>query len=181
MPQLFLLAGDRIEARGCTRLAPTRLDGRGEIATSLSSPWSVSIVPFETGLRAPRRYAIVVPPGARVLVGARRVDEGVSEIVHGDHLFFGQVEAIFSLDAVPAPAPDHAVDAPCPICRERLGVGERHTLLACPRCASRACNQCWATFPRGVCLTPGCGQPARLDRPLWEPDVTDFIDREEAP
>ena len=172
MSAFFFLADDQIRRLTCPSSGPLRLDARGRLAAD-GAEWVASVIPFAASERAPRRYAMVVAPDAGVSVGARHVTDGVHEIAHGDHVFFGQVEAIFSADALPTPV-QHAPGDPCPICCERVGEGERSAVLSCPRCGARACNVCWMAFPRGVCATPGCGQPAALRRLLWTPRLDDF-------
>jgi hypothetical protein len=175
MPSLFVLADERIERHALEEASPLRLDARGALA-ACDGGWYVSVVTFAPRERSVRRYALVAADTS-VLLGARPVWEGVAEITDGDHVFLGAVEAIFSTDAVPAPVGTPA-RTPCLVCCETVGEGARQALLACPRCGARACDACWKTFPRGACMTPGCGQPAATDRPLWEPRLADFVDWE---
>lgn len=176
MADLFILSPAGIRRLACPASEPLRLDAHAEPVAGGAGAWAASLVSFAASDRAPRRWVLVVTPDAGLAVGVRPVTEGVREILHGDHLLFaGRTEAIFSTDAVPAPVPSGGPTGPCPVCSEALGGDERETLLSCPRCGARACNLCWSAFPRSVCPTMSCGQPAALDRALWVPSRHDFV------
>jgi hypothetical protein len=143
---------------------PLHLDARG-LATD--GEWVIAIVRMASQLTHDR-VALVVRPGARVFAGARRVRE-VTELTDRDHVLLGEAELIVSCDALPAPLAA-ADGARCGTCCEAAP-----ELLACPRCRAARCAPCWRRATGGVCATPGCGAPASLERPLWEPTLADFV------
>ena len=143
---------------------PLRLDARGAVT---DAEWIAAIVRMASPLTR-ERVALVVRPGARVFVGSRRVVE-LAELSDGDHVLLGEAELILSFDALPTAA-ESAPDARCGACCEAAP-----ELLACPRCRASRCEPCWRGAAGGVCATPGCGAPASLDRPLWEPSLEDFV------
>lgn len=172
MPSLFYLTSHSVACHALSSHRPTRLDRRGAITSG--APFSASIVPIS---RAPTRFALVVGAGARVAVGARRVCSA-SPLADEDHLFVEGREFLVSLDSPPIPV-ECAPDARCPVCDrlpERAGPAGNARQLACPRCGARACADCWRDFRGGVCLTPHCQQPAALERALFRPAPTDFLD-----
>jgi len=175
MPALFLLlASGRVERVACPTDAPLFLDARGAVVTA---GWQVAIVGFASGERAPHRHALVAAPGAEVLVGGRPLPAGTTELRDRERFLVGNLEAIFSTDAVPAPV--DGTDGPCPVCCEPLAPERR--LLRCPACGLHACARCWSLAPRRACLSPGCGQSADLDRPLWAAAASDFVSAEVVP
>jgi hypothetical protein len=174
MGTLFLLVDGRIERRACPDDAPLRLDAAGR---AVETGWAVAVVPFAVAPRAPRRHALLAAPGADVVVDGWPLRDGVAELRDGDRFLLGPLEALLSTDALPEPVSAAAPDAPCPVCCEALAADGR-TLFRCGRCGIQACARCWRLAPRGVCLTPGCGQPAALDRPLFEPVLADFVSAE---
>jgi hypothetical protein len=143
---------------------PLRLDARGAVT---DGEWVAAIVRVASPLTRDR-VALVVRPGARAFVGARRVFE-LTELADRDHVLLGDAELILSCDALPAPLAI-AADARCGTCCEPAP-----ELLACPRCRAARCAPCWRRATGDVCATPGCGAPASLDRPLWEPSLADFV------
>jgi hypothetical protein len=149
---------------------PLRLDARANVARD---GWALAFVPFGAERGTPR-WCLVAAPGVRATLGATPLPGGVAELRHRDHVLLGDLELIFSSDAVPSPL---AADAgtPCAACCETPGTDNRTGLYRCPRCGLAACNVCWELAPRGRCLTPGCGQPAALDRALWAPAASDFL------
>jgi hypothetical protein len=172
MPSLFYLCSNGLRRHSVSSDRTTRLDARGAITSS--GGFAASIVPIS---RAPIRFALVAGAGANVAVGARRVCSA-SPLAHGDHLFVERCEFLLSLDSPPLPIESHQ-DARCPVCaRTPGGAGPAGAArqLACPRCGARACADCWRGFRGGVCLTPHCEQPAALERPLFRPAPTDFLD-----
>jgi hypothetical protein len=172
MAMLFLLVAGRVERLACPDEAPLCLDGYGR---AVSAGWQVAVVPFAVAARAPRRHALVAAEGVEVAVGGQLLREGVIELRDRDHLLLGEHEIVFSTDATPEPMP--VSEAPCPVCCETVA-GDRR-LYRCSRCGLVACARCWERAPRGVCPTPGCGRPAALERPLWEPAPADFASWEE--
>jgi hypothetical protein len=176
MATLFSLnaAGDVI-SRMCPNDRPLHLDAD---ACEAGASWQAAIVPFVVTPRTPRRWAMVVAPGACVSVGATPVHSGITELHDRARILLGEHEMhemMFSLDALPEPIEAETPRAPCPICLEGAGDG----IFACGRCGMRACGRCWSLAPRRECLTAGCHQPAALDRTLWEPAASDFITWEE--
>jgi hypothetical protein len=172
VPNLYFLSDDVIERHALLDGGPTRIDASGAIASDGS--FVASIVPFST---TPMRFALVANGDAVVAVGAQPVC-GAVELADGDRVFVGGREFLTSFDTLPLP-----VGAPrgarCPVCdraSETASPDAGALLLACPRCGARACAGCWRGFRGGVCLTPHCGHPAALERPLWSPDHSDFID-----
>ncbi len=172
MADLFFLRSDGIgwHALPCDR--PTRLAASGAIVED--SAIVASIVPLGA---TPVRFALVARADAGVAVGARCVG-GVVELADRDRLFVDAREFLVSFDAIPIPVAAPR-GASCPVCdRAPTGTGtQRDALLrACPRCGARACEICWRGFRGGLCLTPHCGQPAALERELWCPARSDFLD-----
>jgi len=147
-----------------------RLDVHGR---SVSGAWALSFVPFGAERGTPR-WCVVVAPGVRATLGAAPLPGGVAELHDRDHVLVGGLELIFSSDAVPIPLPADTA-APCAACCQAPGTGDCTGLYRCPRCGVIACNVCWQFAPMGRCLTPGCTQPAALDRALWEPAASDFL------
>ena len=172
MADLFFLRSDGI---GCHVLPcdrPTRLAASGDIVED--SGFVASIVPLSA---TPVRFALIARASAGVAVGARCVG-GVVELADRDRLFVDAREFLVSFDAIPTP-----VAAPwgasCPVCDRvptATGTGRDALQRACPRCGTRACESCWRGFRGGLCLTPRCGQPAALERELWCPARSDFLD-----
>ena len=156
-----------VHSAGC----PLRLDSRGRRTSA--SDWTASLLDFCADSSRRQRFALVVPAGARVLVGPNVVP-GVAEVAHGDHLFVGDAELLLNTDAHPLPIACE-VGTACTICCEHVGAAGAPRLLGCPRCGAPACEVCWRGFPGERCLTPACEQPASLDRPLWRPSVEDFL------
>jgi hypothetical protein len=174
MPALLEHDGERILRCALpTSNAPLHLDANGRPTGPDAA--AIAIVPFTAGPRTPRRFALIATGGTPVAIGLRDISGSVAELRDGDHLFLGERELIFSTDDVPQAAADAAPGAPCPICCEPTGTEARRGLFDCPRCALRCCDTCWQHAPRRVCLTPGCGQSAALDRPPWAPARADFI------
>lgn len=171
MGTLFLLADGAVSAQACPVTGALRLDAAARVTPT---DWVASLVPFTASTGAPLRYALIAAPAAPVTLGPLPVAGGAVALRHGDHVFIGAREMIFSTDAVPAPVAA-APDAVCPVCAEALDGTDRRALHACPRCALRACNVCWTLAPRGVCLQPGCEQPAALGRQPWQPEPEDFV------
>jgi hypothetical protein len=173
MATLFLLnaAGDVI-SHTCPDDRPLQLDAG---ACESGAGWQVAIMPFVLTPRTPRRWAIVVAPGACVAVGATPVHAGVTELHDRDRILLGEYEMMFSTDALPEPVDAETPPAPCPVCCESAGDG----IFSCGRCGMRACRRCWQLAPRRECLTPGCHQPAAFERSLWAPAAGDFITWEE--
>ena len=172
MPSLFFFSRNAVRRETVSSDRPTRLDARGAITSSAG--FAASIVPIS---RAPIRFALVAGAAANVSVGARRVCTA-SPLADGEHLFVEGHEFLLSLDSPPLPV-ESPQDARCPVCDRTPGGagpagGARQ--LACPRCGARACADCWREFRGGVCLTPHCEQPAALERPLFCPAPTDFLD-----
>jgi hypothetical protein len=172
MPDLSYLFSNAVGRHVLSLDRPTRLDAHGAIASG--APFAASIVPIS---RAPIRLALVAAADANVCVGARRVC-GAALLAHGDHLFVEGRELLLSLDSLPLPV-ESPQDARCPVC-DRTPAAPEGTgsalQLACPRCGARACAKCWSDFRGGVCLTPHCEQPAALERTLFRPAPTDFLD-----
>lgn len=168
---LFLLVDGHLERRACTGDAPLFLGADGRVTPA---GWVVAIVAFALASRAPRRWALVVAPGAAITVCGRLVRDGVVELRDGDRFLMGEHEALFSTDALPERVEGATGDAPCAVCCESLAADGR-ALYRCGRCGLQACTRCWQLAPRGVCLTPGCDQPAALDRPLFEAALSDFV------
>ncbi len=172
MPSLFFLTSDSISCHALSSDRPTRIDERGAVTSGAA--FAASIVPTS---KAPIHFALVAGEGAHVCVGARRVCTA-SPLADGDHLFIERHEFLLSLDSPPLPV-ESPQDARCPVC-DRVtgsagptgGAGQ----LACPRCGARACADCWRGLRGGVCLTPHCEQPAALERALFRPEPTDFLD-----
>ena len=175
MPSLSYLCSNSLRCRTLPLDRATRLDARGAITSSApSAGFAASIVPIS---RAPIRFALVAGAGAHVAVGARRVCS-VSPLADGDRLFVERREFLLSLDSLPLPV-ESPQDARCPVCEEAPrseGPTGGANQLACPRCGARACAECWSGFRGGVCLTPHCEQPAALERALFRPAPTDFLD-----
>jgi len=155
---------DRVLTQEIPPDEPLHLDARGLVT---DGEWVIAVVRMASQLTHDR-VALVVRPGARVHVGARRVHE-LAELADGDHVLLGETELIVCCDALPA-AVESAPDARCGACCE---AGSE--LLACPRCRAARCERCWRGASAGVCATPGCGAPASLDRDLWEPSLEDFV------
>jgi hypothetical protein len=147
-----------------------RLDGRGRVA---SGAWALSLVPFGTERGTPR-WCLVVAPGVRATLGAAPLPSGVAELHDRDHVLVGDLELIFSSDALPIALPADA-DAPCAACCQMPGTDGRMGVYRCPRCGLAACDVCWELAPNGRCLTPGCTQAAALERALWTPMASDFL------
>jgi hypothetical protein len=147
-----------------------RLDGRGRVA---SGAWALSLVPFGTERGTPR-WCVIAAPGVHATLGATPLPGGVAELHDRDHVLVGDLELIFSSDAVPVPLVADT-GAPCAACCQAPGTGDCTRLYRCPRCGVVACNVCWQFAPMGRCLTPGCTQPAALDRALWAPAAPDFL------
>jgi hypothetical protein len=175
MPDLFYLCSNALERHSLSLFRATRLGAQGVITSDApSTGFAASIVPISS---VPLRFALVAGAGASVAVGARRVC-GASPLADGDRLFVERHEFLLSLDSLPLPV-ESPQDARCPVC-ERIPVetgpaGDARQ-LACPRCGARACADCWCDFRGGVCLTPHCEQPAALERALFRPAPTDFLD-----
>lgn len=200
MPSLFYLDANAVATQALAVAAPTRIDASGRVcepAAGLSQPaaglnrspaglsrstaglasgpaseagFVASIVAISA---APLRLAVVAHADARVEVGARRVC-GAEALEDRDRIFAAGRELLIGLDALPiqVPAPRDSV---CGVCN-RNAAESGSTWRACPRCGFRACEGCWTQFRGGVCLTAHCGQPAALERPLWSPVPTDFLD-----
>jgi hypothetical protein len=172
MSELFFLSSNAVRCHALPSHRPTRLDARGTIGSGV--PFAASLVPISL---APTRFALVAGAGAHVCVGARRVC-GAAPLADGDHLFVEGREFLLSLDSPPLPV-ESPQDARCPVCDRVPGraapAGDARQ-LACPRCGARACVRCWSEFRGGVCLTPHCEQPAALERSLFRPAPTDFLD-----
>lgn len=172
MPSLFFLLLDSVSCHALSSDRPTRIDERGAIVSN--APFAASVVPISS---APIRFAVVAGAGVHVAVGARRVC-AVSPLADGDHLFVEQREFLLSLDSPPLPVESPA-DTRCPVC-DRLPESAEPAggafQFACPRCGARACANCWNSFQGGRCLTPHCQQPAALERALFRPAPTDFLD-----
>jgi hypothetical protein len=172
MAALFYLSFDAIRSHSLRSDRATRLDASGVVTSSAS--FAASIVPTS---QAPMRYALVAGAGANVCVGAQRVC-GAAPLAHGDHVFVEEREFVVSLDSPPLPV-ESPRDAGCPVCDRAPDASNPSAdsiQLACPRCGARACAACWQDFQGGVCLTPQCDQPAALERPLFCPEPTDFLD-----
>jgi hypothetical protein len=175
MADLFFLCSAGI---GCHPLSfdrPTRLAASGAVVED--SAFAASIVPLSV---TPVRFALVARADAGVAVGARCVG-GVVELADRDRLFVDAREFLVSFDAIPVPVAALR-GASCPVCdRTPTQTGTQRDALqrACPRCGARACESCWRGFRGGRCLTPLCGQPAALERELWCPARSDFLDFED--
>lgn len=145
-------------------LEPLRLEAGGAIADG--NEWVASFVPIR-GASTRTGVAVVVRPEARVLVGARLVGD-VAELRDGDRLLLGDLEVIYDDDALPIPL-EASLGASCALC-----CNTERPLFLCPRCGAAACEACWSSMPE-VCSTPGCPQPAPLQRDLARPAPEDFL------
>ena len=170
MMNVYRFKADRVKRYPISNERPARFDATGE--HTLSSNWVISFTPFSSAPRGERRVALVVRMDWGVTVGARRA-RGVTELRDGEHVFLDDAEFIFSADSRPVLFDDEPGTS-CPVCLNPLGDGKREKLLACPRCTASACDVCWSEAPGGVCITPGCDQPASLDRELWRPSSPTF-------
>lgn len=178
MASLYFLHADAIECHELPSDRPTRFDASGAILPTSSALFDASIVPFSV---TPVRFALVAGPRASVALGAWR-ESGVVELADRERLFVADREYLLSYDALPIrvdPA-DLSRGASCPVCDRTEPAGSASHQRACPRCGARACKNCWKGFRSGRCLTPHCQQPAALERELWSPSPTDFLDLESA-
>lgn len=150
---------------------PTRIDAAGQLGSGADvSQAAASIVTFSA---APLRLSLVTHSEARVVLGAQPVN-GVALLVDRDRIFIGEREFLVGLDALPVQR-EAPKDSLCTVCKRKekeFGGAE----FACPRCGLRACEQCWRGFRNDVCMTALCDQPAALDRQLWTPSPTDFME-----
>jgi hypothetical protein len=170
MADLFFLRSDGIGCHPLHRDRPTRLAANGAVVED--SACAASIVPLSV---SPVRFALIARADAGVAVGARCVG-GVVELADRDRLFLDAREFLVSFDAIPVPVAALR-GASCPVCdRAPTGTGRDALQHACPRCGARACEGCWRGFRGGRCITPHCGQPAALERELWCPERSDFLD-----
>lgn len=170
MCRIHLLRDGEVASFGIPLERALRIDEAGE--RTGGGDWLVTLVPI-TGSANRRRIVLVARPGARVRVGARPASE-VAELRDGDRILLGDVELVYSDDALPSPVPE-TTEARCGVCCSEARPG----LLACPRCGAIQCEACWRSAPAGVCPTPGCGQPAASDRELWRPGPEHFLDFDE--